>query len=165
MDTNVSIAVPPLHDIRIDHFWHFGRLSDRRGWIAIITTNIINIIVPNTDPSKELEETRSSKSIPFPTFNSYGPYANMKRRTGEMCGKWPRRTVNRSRGKLGSVADNVWWCSPGSLFSNLSCCEIIYFEIIYLETVLTSFQDTCYLGSIIRWQQKQNIKRNLLMER
>jgi len=33
-----------------------------------------------------------------------------------MCGKWPRRTVNRSRGKLGSVADNVWWCSPGFVY-------------------------------------------------
>jgi hypothetical protein len=33
-----------------------------------------------------------------------------------MCSKWPRRTVNRSRGKLGSVAENVWWCSPGMLY-------------------------------------------------
>lgn len=42
-----------------------------------------------------------------------------------MCGKWPRRTVNRSRGKLGSV-ENVWWCSPGKpTFFFLYNCTII----------------------------------------
>ncbi len=41
-----------------------------------------------------------------------------------MCGKWPRRTVNRSRGKLGSV-ENVWWCSPGKPIFPLHHCLIV----------------------------------------
>ena len=43
-----------------------------------------------------------------------------------MCGKWPRRTVNRSRGKLGSV-ENVWWCSPGKIINTfcLHHCVIV----------------------------------------
>ena len=47
---------------------------------------------------------------------------DVKARNADMCsGKWPRRTVNRSRGKLGSV-DNVWWCSPGkSKFAFFQC--------------------------------------------
>lgn len=88
------------------------------------------------------------------------------KRCANMCnGKWPRRAVNRSRGKLGSV-DNVWWCSPGNSFSPwwadthicaTTCCPTLITKTLLIVLIYCANLKTWMMWKIMNAKHWTNL--------